>query len=192
MRTLLHFHTTLVLLAAAAAPLAGMDEARNFGQHAATVFVFLATDCPIANSMAPELQRLHTDFKDRDVAFYRVYADAQLSEEEIARHGRDYALPFPALHDKALELVAFTGATVTPEAVVYRRDGTRAYRGRINNRYEALGKYRPRATQHDLRDALEAVLDGRDVSTPETEAIGCFLPEPVAAKDAAPPETTTP
>ena len=51
------------------------------------------------------------------------------------------------------------------------------YRGRIDNRYVELGRYRPEASVHDLHDALSAVVAGREVERPETIAIGCFLPE---------------
>jgi len=30
---------------------------------------------------------------------------------------------------------------------------------------------------HDLRDALDAVLAGKAVSNPVTQAIGCYIPE---------------
>jgi len=165
----------LLLLSAAPTPVV---EATHFDKHVATVFLFVSTDCPIANGMAPEIARVHDAFAPKDVAFYRVYADATLSDEAITKHGKDFAFAMPAVRDPSLDLVRLTGATVTPEAVVYDREGQRRYRGRINNRYEGLGKYRQEATQHDLRDALDAVVGGREVKTPETKAVGCFLPEP--------------
>lgn len=158
-------------------------EATAFGDHAATVLVFLYTDCPVANSMAPELARIEDNYRGKDVALFRVYADATLTDADIARHGKDFKLDFPAVRDASLELVKLTGATITPEAVVYDRKGERRYRGRINNRYEDLGKYRQEATVNDLRDALDAILAGKPVPNPETKAVGCYLPK---AEDAPP------
>lgn len=164
--------------ALAQAEMADATEATAFDKRASTVLVFIATDCPIANGMAPELKKIQGDFGKKDVAFYRIYCDPTLDEAGIEKHGEEYGLAFPAVFDREQELVKLTGATITPEAVVYDREGKRVYRGRINNRYEDLGKYRQRATQHDLRDALEAVLSGREVRQAETKAIGCFLPQP--------------
>lgn len=171
---------TLAMLAPAHGdtPAVPTAKATAFGEHAATVLVFFYTDCPVANGMAPELARIHETYADKDVAFYRVYADGTLTEQDIAKHGKDFKLPFPAVHDTQLEIVKLTGATITPEAVVYDRTGARRYRGRINNRYEDLGKYRREATRHDLREALDAVLAGKEVPTPETQAVGCYLPKP--------------
>jgi hypothetical protein len=53
--------------------------------------------------------------------------------------------------------------------------GTVRYRGRINNFYAALGKPRQQVAVHDLRDALEALMAGRPILNPETEALGCFI-----------------
>jgi hypothetical protein len=53
--------------------------------------------------------------------------------------------------------------------------GAIKYRGRIDNFYAALGKPRQRATSHDLRNALAAVVAGRTVEPPRTEALGCYI-----------------
>ena len=76
--------------------------------------------------------------------------------------------------DRAIARAA--GASVTPEAVVVDRAGAVRYRGRIDNLYVDLGRRRHAATVHDLRDAIDAVLAGRPVATPRTEALGCYIP----------------
>jgi hypothetical protein len=50
------------------------------------------------------------------------------------------------------------------------------YDGRIDDRYYALGKQRPAARVHDLRDTLTAVMAGKRVSKKRTEVVGCFMP----------------
>jgi len=165
--------------------LADVKTARDFSSRDFTVLVFLYTDCPVANGMAPELTRIQQDYASKGVSFFRVYADHTLTDEAIAQHGRDFNLNFPAVRDNDLELVQLTGAQITPEAVVYDRKGERRYRGRINNKYEDLGKYRRKPTQHDLRDALDALLAGKPVPTPETKAVGCYLPQPKDTPESA-------
>ena len=46
----------------------------------------------------------------------------------------------------------------------------------LDNRYIALGKSRPAATVHDLREALDAIVAGKPVAHPRTEAVGCYIP----------------
>jgi hypothetical protein len=70
--------------------------------------------------------------------------------------------------------VKFVKATVTPEAAVVVGNRV-AYRGRIDDRYVDLGLERPKATTHDLADAVSAVLAGRPIANPTTQAVGCFI-----------------
>jgi len=79
--------------------------------------------------------------------------------------------------DRERELVAATGATVTPEVVVVRPDERIAYRGRIDDYYAELTKPRAQVTVHDWRDALDEVLEGKAVARPEVQAVGCAIPD---------------
>jgi hypothetical protein len=79
-----------------------------------------------------------------------------------------------ALRDPRHALVRRVQASVTPEAAVVV-EGTVRYRGRIDDRYVELGRERPAPTTHDLEDALTAVLSGRPVARPTTQAVGCFI-----------------
>src|SRR5258706_7607896 len=44
------------------------------------VCLFTRTDCPISNSYAPEMRRIHEKFSPRGVAFYLVYPDPDESQ----------------------------------------------------------------------------------------------------------------
>ena len=143
----------------------------------ASVIIFVTVDCPIANSYAPEIQSILRNYGDQPLDFYLVHVDPDVTVEAARSHASDFSLSCAILMDPAQQLVRAVGATVTPEAVVILEDGTLAYRGRIDNWYGDLGRKRPRATRHELRAALEAVLDGQPVPVARTEAVGCFIPE---------------
>ncbi|MEM7200060.1 MAG: hypothetical protein AAF628_07330 [Planctomycetota bacterium] len=143
----------------------------------AHVLVFIATDCPIANSYAPELRRLVEAHRGRPVRFYLVHADPEVDAAAAREHAAAYELAglAPVLLDRDRALLRFTGAGRTPEAVVLDAAGV-AYRGRIDDRWDDLGVRRVAATQHDLRDAIAAVLAGQAVPQPWPEAVGCDVP----------------
>ncbi|HXG46916.1 MAG TPA: peroxiredoxin, partial [Methylomirabilota bacterium] len=108
------------------------------------------------------------------VAFWLVYADGTVSADAIRRHVREYDYPCAALRDPEHRLVEFCGAKVTPEAAVIAPDGRVVYRGRIDDRYVAFGKWRPAPTRRDLFEALSAALEGRSV-VPGGPAVGCTI-----------------
>jgi hypothetical protein len=145
-------------------------------QYKLTVCLFARTDCPISNSYAPEVRRIHEKFAPRSVGFFLVYADPDENRETILKHLKEYSYPFPALRDPKHELVKLTGAKVTPEAAVFDKDGKLLYRGRIDDRYVDFGKARAAPTQKDLEIALEAILAGKPAPPPGGTAIGCMIP----------------
>lgn len=141
----------------------------------ALVLFFVTTDCPIANSFAPEINRITAEYGRRGVLFTMVYTDLSQPAEVVRRHAADYGYESPVQIDTGRVLSRRHGITVTPEAVVIDGNGARVYRGRIDDRYLAPGQYRLKPSTRELRDALDAVLAGRPVPVAETKAAGCPL-----------------
>ena len=154
------------------------------GPHASVAF-FVATDCPVSNAYAPEIQRLCREYNSRGVGCSLIYEDIESANsgvsmpQQVRGHLNEYKYSgIPAAIDGARTAATAGKATITPTAVVVDRAGAIRYRGRIDNLYAALGKTRQQVTSHDLRDALDAVLAGHSVPHPETESIGCFITDP--------------
>ena len=144
----------------------------------ASLLIFITNDCPIANSYAPEIQRVCSEYAGKGVSCTLVYSDLSLDADAIRKHHQEYGYPgtIPAVKDTGHKLAEATGATITPEAVVAGKGGKVLYRGRIDNLYVALGKPRRQVTEHDLRQALDEVLAGKPVTHPRTQAVGCYIP----------------
>ena len=140
-----------------------------------TVLIFVSIDCPLSNRYAPEITRLLEEFSPRGVRFQLVYPNPLDADAAMARHLREYGYPEIGRRDPDHALVNVAGATITPEAVVFDARQRVVYRGRIDDRFVELGRERPTATQHDLRNALTAVLAGKPVSPARTQAVGCFI-----------------
>lgn len=139
------------------------------------VFLFVSVDCPISNSYAPEFRRLNDEFAPKGFAFKLVYPIEDQSENAVREHLKAYELKLDAFRDPAHALVKAAQARVTPEAAVFVPGKGWVYRGRIDDRHVDFGKKRASATQHDLRDALRALADGKPVSTNVTRAVGCYI-----------------
>ena len=140
----------------------------------ASVLLFFWHDCPVSNSYAPEMNRIYGSYTN--FAFYIVQVDPDLTPAAAREHAREYDLKAPVLLDPHHRLVKLAGATVTPQAVVMGKNGEVLYSGRIDDLYTALGKKRATATQHDLREALDAITARKPLKKRTTTAIGCFIP----------------
>jgi hypothetical protein len=142
----------------------------------ALVLIFILADCPICNSFIPELNRLHQSLNAAEISMCLVHADAETTANEARQHAAEYRIEPPIALDANHYWIRKAGATVAPEAAVFSPTGELLYRGRINNQYAELGKRRAAVTEHDLRDALEAIQAGRSIVVSRTKAIGCFIP----------------
>lgn len=144
----------------------------------ASVLFFVTHDCPVSNYYAHEIHRICDDYGKRGVGCTLVYVDPTLTNEAARKHASEYEHgDYPKIVDREHALVKATGADVTPTAVVVRADASIAYRGRIDNFYADFGKPRRMVTEHDLRDALEAVVTGKPVVNQETKPVGCYIPD---------------
>ena len=142
-----------------------------------TLLFFVMSDCPIANQYAPEVQRICTSYGSKGVRCFLVYVDPTMKPADIRKHMKDFSYTsWPAILDSGHDLVDKAGATIVSEVAVFSNNGELKYRGRIDDRYAALGKPRQVVTQRDLVNALDALIARRNVANPRTEAFGCFIP----------------
>lgn len=137
------------------------------------VMVYLSVDCPISNRCLPEVEALAADLARRGLGVVRVYAHAQETPDLIRSHGAEYGLKSEVFRDVDWSVARSFGVSHTPEAVAVDRGGRVIYSGRINDQFERLGVSRPQPTRHDLADALEAHLSGRNPPVRRVPAVGC-------------------
>ncbi|TWT95648.1 redoxin domain-containing protein [Neorhodopirellula pilleata] len=139
-----------------------------------TVVCFLGTECPLAKLYGARLQRLADEYESAGVSFIGVNSNTQDSPSDIARYAKDYKVKFPIAKDADQSIVKAFDATRITEVFVVDPVGAIRYQGRIDDQYQpGIAKAEP--SQHDLRDAIEALVSGKNVSQPLTEAVGCLI-----------------
>jgi hypothetical protein len=143
----------------------------------ARVFIFVSNDCPICNRYCPEIRRLHEHFAPQGFAFWLVHCYPDETAASIREHDREYGLRLPTLLDPHCRLAGLARAKVVPSVAVFESNSLLVYHGRIDDQFAQLGVERPQALHHDLEDALQAVLTHRPIAVPETQAVGCYLPD---------------
>lgn len=165
----------------------------DFPKAKAFALVFVDCGCPLAQRYLPTLQQIENDFRDRGLALLAVNVGAGDSIPAMAAMAVRHNCSFPFVKDFDATCATALGVTRSPEAVVLDAERRLRYRGRIDDQYRLTGN-RANATRQDMREAIEAVLDGKDVAIATTPVDGCPITRPTApqkegvtfAKDVAP------
>ena len=144
-------------------------------ERIATVFLFIAQDCPISNSYAPEINAIYNDYARHKVAFYIVYTEDDSTLAAARKHAKDFNYACPALYDNQHKMVKRVGASVTPEVFILAPNGNTLYQGRIDDKYLDFGKTRHLASVHDLRRTLDEIVLNKPITINKTKAVGCFI-----------------
>jgi thiol-disulfide isomerase/thioredoxin len=90
--------------------------------------------------------------------------------DAMTARAADRGYAFAYAHDRTQETARAYGATRTPEVFVLDADGVVRYHGAIDDSHDPDGV---RLTY--LRDALDALLAGRDPEVAETAPVGCTI-----------------
>lgn len=149
----------------------------DFGARKAFVLVFTNTSCPLAGRYLPVLQALASEYPAQDVQFVAVNAAEEDSIVAMATHAVQHQVEFPFVKDPGGACARALGVRRTPETVVLDGQRRLRYRGRIDDHYR-LGGARAAPTRRDLKEALDAVLAGREVAVAETDVDGCPITFP--------------
>jgi peroxiredoxin len=145
--------------------------------------VFACNHCPISQMYEQRIQQLADDYKDRGVAVVVIEpndpkairideldsSDISDSLEEMKIRVEYKHLRYPYLYDGETQSVTRAyGPQATPHIFIFDKERKLRYEGRIDNSYRI-----EQVKTHDARDAIDALLAGREVEVKHTGAFGC-------------------
>jgi hypothetical protein len=125
----------------------------------------------------PALKALDKEYRDKGVQFLAVNVSAEDTILQIAAQAVRFEMEFPFVKDADFSCVDALGVKRTPEVVVLDEKRCIRYRGRIDDKHRVTGS-RDAPTQQPLKDALEALLAGKEVPKKETSVDGCLITRP--------------
>lgn len=139
------------------------------------VVAFWCNHCPYVQAWEDRMSRIAADYAARGVRVVAVNANdaaaypADAFPEMVAR-AEDKGFAFAYAHDESQDVARSYGAERTPEVFLFDASRALRYRGAIDDSTDPGG-----VTATYLRDALDAVLEGREVAVAETPAVGCTI-----------------
>lgn len=135
-----------------------------------TLVMFISVQCPVSNSYNDRMKALYEDYAAKGVKFIVMNANRTEPAAAVAEHARAHGFPFAVYKDEDNVVADKFGASVTPETYVIDASGTIRYHGSIDDSQNPS-----RVTSQRLREALDAVLAGKEPPQKETKAFGCSI-----------------
>lgn len=142
------------------------------------VVAFLGVECPLSKLYAPKLAKLAKDYEGKGVTFLGVDPNRQDAVTEMGHFANEHKLEFPLLKDLNNKLADALGAARVPQVFVLDGERKIRYAGRVDDQYgfdTGSGYAKPNVSRHDLSSAIDELLAGKEVSVPQTDAIGCLI-----------------
>jgi peroxiredoxin len=142
-------------------------------KYKATAIIFLLVDCPASQSYSLTLNNLKKKYPQ--VNLIGIFPGKYSTEEEMRNFRDTYHITFPLLKDPDSKLVHYLHAIVAPQCFLIDQNANVVYEGRIDDWMYGVGKKKTTVTEHNLEDAMKAVIAGTPVKVKVTKAFGCFI-----------------
>jgi hypothetical protein len=134
-----------------------------------TIFDF---DCPLALKIAPKIKRLEQEYPE--LSFKHIYINALESSEEVTLEFQKRQYSGQLLLDEKELFIKALNVKSTCENFVIDHKGTLLYRGAFDDQY-GINITKEQAENNYLKDALNALHQGREITYPLTGAPGCMI-----------------
>ena len=142
-----------------------------------TVIMFICNHCPFVVHVNPEISKMAKEYQSKGIGFIAIssndidnYPQDGPSYMKIKAKAEDYT--FPYLYDESQEVAKAYQAACTPDFYLFDEDLKLVYRGQLDD--SRPGNDLP-LNGKDLRNAIDALLQGNEISSVQKPSIGCNI-----------------
>lgn len=161
-------------------------------QAKAIVVMIHGNGCQIVRSILPDYKALRDEYESKGVRFLMLNANLQDTRATIASEAAEWGIDMPILIDNAQIIAPSLNVTRTGEVLIINPVSREiSYRGAINDRVH-FERQKKEASQHYVKNALDALLAGEAVTVPKVESVGCIVNLPKPAQVISYSETIAP
>ena len=158
----------------------------SFKSSPILAIVFTCNHCPTAQAYEERIIQLTKDYKKKGVAVVAIspndpksvnlnelgYTDLRDSYPEMKIRAKEKGYNFPYLYDGETQSVAKAyGPVATPHIFIFDKERKLSYQGRIDD----MENPAKTPTNHDARNAIEALLAAQKVPVTSTKVFGCSI-----------------
>jgi len=160
--------------------LKGVDEKYysldSFADKEVLIIVFSCNHCPYVQAYEGRIIKIQEDYASEGVAVVAINPNddkgyPEDSFENMKKRADEKKFNFPYLRDEDQGVAKAFDATHTPEIFVFDKERKLVFHGKIDDNWQEPDK----VVNNYLRNALDELLSGKEISVPETFTIGCTI-----------------
>ncbi len=143
----------------------------------ATVVMFICNHCPYVHHVMGKLLETANEYMEKGISFVAI------SSNDVENYPQDHPdlmkmiadmchFPFPYLYDETQIVAKEYKAACTPDFYVFDKNLLLVYRGRFD---ETRPQMNVEPTGKDLKTALDAILENKEIPSKQFPSIGCSI-----------------
>ncbi|UOB18310.1 thioredoxin family protein [Abyssalbus ytuae] len=141
------------------------------------VVMFICNHCPFVKHVNTQMVSLARDYTKKGVGFVAISSNDVLNypddtPELMKKNAEEQGFVFPYLYDETQEVAKSYEAACTPDFYIFNKNLELVYRGQLDDSRPGNGIP---LTGKDMRDALDALINGRPVPAIQKPSIGCNI-----------------
>ena len=140
------------------------------------IVIFTCNTCPYAKMYEDRIIELANDYNSKDFPVIAINPNDVTKKpgdsfDAMKQQSSKKSYPFPYLYDESQEVAKAFGATKTPHVYVVDKKMKVAYIGAIDDDPQDASA----ANTKYVRDAADAVIEGKKLEKTTSKAIGCTI-----------------
>ena len=142
----------------------------------ALIVIFSCNHCPYVQAYEERIKQIQQDYGNKGVSVIAINSNEDKgypedSFENMKKRAAEQNFNFLYLRDDDQSVARAYDATHTPEIFLFDENRNLAFHGKIDDNWQEPSKVQ----NHYLRNALDELLGGKEISVPETFTIGCTI-----------------
>ena len=149
----------------------------NFSGSKALLVMFICQHCPFVKHVQAELAQIGQDYGDCSLGIVAISANDVAnypndSPEKLKQMAEELGFNFPLCYDESQEVSKAYTAACTPDFFLFDGANKLVYRGQLD---DSRPSNDVPVTGQDLRQAINAVLEERELDFAQKPSIGCNI-----------------
>jgi peroxiredoxin len=149
----------------------------TFSGSKALLVMFICQHCPFVRHVQSELAKIGHDYRNHPLGIVAISANDVAnypddSPEKLKQMAQELNFNFPVCYDESQSVSKSYTAACTPDFFLFDGSNKLVYRGQLDDSRPSNGVP---VTGQDLRQAINAVLQDREIDFEQKPSIGCNI-----------------